>query len=48
VEEGNHKGVEPALLPTAGHCRFLPIDVNLAKQLNILLGTSVLRQQDRH
>ena len=39
VEEGNHKGVGASALGY-GHCivSSSPIDVNLAKQLNILLG----------
>ena len=39
VEEGNHKGVGASALGY-GHCIISssPIDVNLAKQLNILLG----------
>ena len=39
VEEGNHKGVGASALGY-GHCIVAssPIDVNLAKQLNILLG----------
>jgi acetyl-CoA decarbonylase/synthase complex subunit delta len=39
VEEGNHKGVGASALGY-GHCIIAssPIDVNLAKQLNILLG----------
>jgi acetyl-CoA decarbonylase/synthase complex subunit delta len=39
VEEGNHKGVGASALGY-GHCVVAssPIDVNLAKQLNILLG----------
>lgn len=39
VEEGNHKGVGASSLGY-GHCIIAssPIDVNLAKQLNVLLG----------
>ncbi len=39
VEEGNHKGIGASALGY-GHCVVAssPIDVNLAKQLNILLG----------
>jgi len=45
VEEGNHKGVGAAAL-AYGHCIVAssPIDVNLAKQLNILLGNLGVKQ----